>query len=224
MDKQRNLQEQNAYNDIAEAVSPVMHALGNLVNNMALEASTLQIKAPPEFTPGFQSIRETARAVGDMLQHFADFRYSKYPPCYGVDVNEIIGQILAEMGLHDVNVESRLTEKLPPVAGSVIQIRNLVRLVVANALRVSMSQPPKITIYTQLAEEGVCFSVGDNGPPFPKEANLADRFEPLGPAREGESSFELAACKGIVRRLGGEITATNHKKRGMTTTVTLVPF
>jgi K+-sensing histidine kinase KdpD len=88
-----------------------------------------------------------------------------------------------------------------------------------NAAAVTPSEG-EITVQTGKQQHEVFLRVQDGGSPLAQEL-LAALFDAHPIRRAGTSSLELAACKAIVRRLQGKISAENGVERGVTVLVQL---
>jgi signal transduction histidine kinase len=216
--KERELRELQRYGDIAEAVSPVLHEVGNLLNTMVLEASNLELQAPAQLRSGFQVIRRSARQLGSLLNQFADYRSRKSPRPYPVELNAIVREAASCLA----GGRERLTLDLAVgpilVVGSTVQLQILIRLLLTNALQATAPSAGPVAIHTEQQAGQAQITVLDVGPALPE----AGSGSALADVREGADVFELATCQAIVRHLHGHWEATNRAEgQGVITRVTL---
>ncbi len=217
-EKGQKRQELQAYGDIAEAVSPVLHEVGNLLNTMVLEAGNLERQASNELRPGFQKIRQCGRQLAALLHQFAGYRSSKSPRPYPVDLHDVLRAAAQELDSGAARLELVLAPEPALVAGSIGQLRLLVRLLLANVGRATAVDGGRVTVRTACQDGHVTLTVEDEGPSLPEGYSES----PLGPVRDGESAFELAACQSVVRRLHGMWQTVNRTDGvGVITTVQL---
>jgi C4-dicarboxylate-specific signal transduction histidine kinase len=110
-------------------------------------------------------------------------------------------------------------ENLPKVAGNVADMRRLIRFLLCNAARSVPSGGVHVWARTRrLAETGqVQVIVQDSGASVAADL-LPSIFLPGHEPREGMDGLELAACRSIVRRLGGSIEAHSPPEGGLVVT------
>jgi signal transduction histidine kinase len=85
---------------------------------------------------------------------------------------------------------------------------------------------PEVRLSTRRDDDGVRFSVADNGPGLSEEAlaHVFDRFWRADRSRnrtQGGSGLGLAISRAIIESHGGRVWAENNPERGTTFNVTL---
>jgi signal transduction histidine kinase len=211
---EQELLELQTYGQIAEAVGPVLHEVGNLLNTMVLETGSMERRAPEEFRPGCQRIRQAARQLSTLLHQFAAFRHNCTTPNYPVDLHEVLERVVRGLGTEQGRVTLNVAHGALHIAGTTTAVELLTRLLLDNALRVAGQG--KVGVWTARQEDQVRLAVEDVGPALPTEA-AADPLS--GATREGEERFQLACCHGIVRHLQGTWATANRPGGGVTTTI-----
>jgi two-component system sensor histidine kinase BaeS len=87
-------------------------------------------------------------------------------------------------------------------------VRRLINFLIKNAVSATGPGPGQVLVRVEPAELSVRLRVEDSGPSLPDES-LPRAFEPAFAGRPGTDRLELAACRGIVRRMNGTIRAEN---------------
>jgi light-regulated signal transduction histidine kinase (bacteriophytochrome) len=132
------------------------------------------------------------------------------PPAAPVDCAKVVH--VAVDSLATAMAETRATVTvgpLPHVRGDSVQIGQLFRQLLSNALKFSGDQPPRINVSATRESEQVRFSVSDNGRGM--ELSWSERAFELFEGLHGASALEpgtgagLAICRRIVERHGGQI-------------------
>ncbi|HEY2290099.1 MAG TPA: HAMP domain-containing sensor histidine kinase [Thermoanaerobaculia bacterium] len=106
------------------------------------------------------------------------------------------------------------------------KIRAVLRNLLENAVKYSLSDNLPIVVAVQEDEGEITIRVTDDGPGIP-EADLANLFEPFyrvdrsRSKKSGGYGLGLSICKRIVEAHGGSIVAANDIPRGATFTLTL---
>lgn len=204
----KRLSEEESIGDIAEAVGPLLHELGNLLNTIVLQVSTLEREVPEEAKPRLHSIREAGRTAAKHLRQFSNFRSSKYPSPYPLDLNAILKEVIAQIQPGKVEVDLQLASNPLTVQGSEAEWTRLVRLLLQNSLRSLPTEGGKVTLQTHQQDEQVILSLRDNGPQI-AEGKSSRMFDPFHPPRENYQGFEMASCESLARRLRGHIRLEN---------------
>jgi signal transduction histidine kinase len=89
-------------------------------------------------------------------------------------------------------------------------------LVLANLGQNAIEASPAgaaVRIETERSNDGVVFSVTDEGPGFPAEA-AADPFQPRRSAKPGGAGIGLAISRQLALHAGGELTLARSDARG----------
>jgi light-regulated signal transduction histidine kinase (bacteriophytochrome) len=131
------------------------------------------------------------------------------PPATSVDCSRVLQTVIASLATPIEEKEAALTaEPLPVVRGDAHQLGQLFSNLISNALEFSNGTPPRVNISFERMQDGICFSVADNG--IGIEAGQAKRaFELFQRLHSSDShtgnGVGLAICKKIVERHGGRI-------------------
>lgn len=143
-----------------------------------------------------------------------------------VDVAEVVGAALDELGLGPDEVELSVDPALPAAQADAVLLQRVVVNVLANAVRHS---PPgaRVRVATTLAgpaRDGVVIAVVDHGPGITPERR-ADVFAPFQRLGDTDNStglgLGLALSKGFTEGMGGTIEAADTTGGGLTMLITL---
>ncbi len=141
-------------------------------------------------------------------------------PFKSVDCAEVLKQTLMHlelvMGEHQAVVQY---QNLPSVMGDDIQLEQLFRNLIVNAIKFRADKPPRIYITAENKTKEWLFSVRDNGGGIlPEYRNrIFGMFQRL-PGTDDKlgSGIGLAICKKIVERHGGKIWVESELGKGTT--------
>ncbi|MBN2001869.1 MAG: PAS domain S-box protein, partial [Anaerolineae bacterium] len=142
-----------------------------------------------------------------------------------VDGEAVFVQVLA--GLTKAIQENNAVithDPLPVVTGDPIQLRRVLQNLVGNAIKFHDSEPPRVHVAVERAEDEWRFSVRDNGIGIAPEqiGRLFAIFQRLHTREEYPGAgIGLAICKKIVERHGGRIWVESAPGRGATFYFTL---
>jgi two-component system, NtrC family, nitrogen regulation sensor histidine kinase NtrY len=217
----------------AEVARRLAHEIKNPLTPIQLSAERLQMKL------GERLSREDAetlrRATGTIVSQVAalksmvdDFRdYARLPaPVLGpLDLNRLVGEVLALYETSPVPVLRRLAPALPLVWADGAQIRQVIHNLVQNAQDALENERPSsaqgaIEVRTEVAGDRVRLAVSDNGAGFPEA--LMDRiFEPYVTTKPRGTGLGLAIVKKIVDEHHGSVAIENRPSRGASVSVLL---
>ncbi|WP_203076318.1 ATP-binding protein [Falsiroseomonas ponticola] len=141
-------------------------------------------------------------------------------PAEAIHIEEALAGVLALMAgpLRDGGVVTRveLTDPPPRALGHNVALEQVLVNLLANARDAMQALPPEeqrlVTLKAEtLAEERVLITVSDTGGGIPPQV-MARLFEPFVTTKglERGTGLGLSICQGLIRRMGGTITATNE--------------
>jgi C4-dicarboxylate-specific signal transduction histidine kinase len=168
-----------------------------------------------------KDILADGKRAGEMIQRVRDL-FNKYEVHKPVDLNEVVDVVLKmvspDLARQNITVQTRLAENLPKVKGDVVQLQHLLLNLVANAgdamMGVSLDER-KLTIRTELVENGVELSLIDRGSGVPAQ-QMEQIFQPFFTTREKRIGLGLTVCRSIASGHGGELWATSEGNSGTT--------
>src|SRR5438105_4901778 len=102
------LTEEMALADGGEAASVFLHELGNVLNNLLLNARLMQRQLPEEFR---DRVGESCKLIGGVavqMQHLAKFRQTRRSPPYSVDLSAAARAVADELNVKPGRVTTEL--------------------------------------------------------------------------------------------------------------------
>ncbi|MGA8049133.1 MAG: ATP-binding protein [Burkholderiales bacterium] len=217
----------------AEVARRLAHEIKNPLTPIQLSAERLEMKLagklPPEAAETLhrstQTIVSQVTALKAMVDAFRDYARLPAPVLAAMDLNALVGEVLALYENSKVPILKRLAPSLPVVRGDTAQIRQVIHNLVQNAQDALESAKktrtaPSIEVRTEALGDRVRLSVSDNGPGFP--ADMMTRvFEPYVSSKPRGTGLGLAIVKKIVDEHQGSIAIENRPERGACVSVTL---
>jgi signal transduction histidine kinase len=198
---------------LGELARPVMHDLNNYLNVFLLQLAVIEAELPDRLRVDLTEIRRQGSAAAALIKQFQ--RYHQVATPGPVDLNRAVGEALTELQAGPppgvaggLAVEQSLAPGLPPVLGSRLELRWACFFLLRNAAAVLPPEGGRLCVATRSAGDVVVADFADNGPGVDEE-RLPHLFDPGRGVREGTNTLELAACRNIVRRLRGNLTAEN---------------
>ena len=197
--------------------------LGGILGNASLARATLDDNAREQAM--LAEIESTVQRAATLVnQVFAFAGQGEESPPKPVDLNALIHETwssLAPSSPQDVRVELTLAERLPPVHGQSIGLRQLMMNLLTNAVEACEAHAGKLVRVRTEAEEGsVRITVTDDGPGLTPDSR-ARIFEPFFSSKSGGRGLGLAIVKRIVEQHEGTIAVTSQPGNGTTFRITL---
>jgi nitrogen fixation/metabolism regulation signal transduction histidine kinase len=161
---------------------------------------------------GVQTIVEQVRAMKEMVDDFRDYARLPPPVLGRLDLNALVGDVLALYEGSQVAISHRLAEGGAFVAGDRTQLRQVIHNLLRNA-EDAAGEGGHIELATSVGADGVRLSVIDDGPGFPSEI-ISRIFEPYVTSKARGTGLGLAIVKKIVDEHDGRIVVANREPRG----------
>jgi nitrogen fixation/metabolism regulation signal transduction histidine kinase len=217
----------------AEVARRLAHEIKNPLTPIQLSAERLEMKLadrlPPEdaetLRRSTQTIVNQVTALKSMVDSFRDYARMPAPAPGHLDLNALVGEVLALYENSTVPIAKRLAKDLPPVWADAAQIRQVIHNLVQNAQDALEStrqsgKPASIEVRTELAGDSVRLAVSDNGAGFPEEM-MARIFEPYVSTKPRGTGLGLAVVKKIVDEHRGSVAIENRPASGASVSVLL---
>jgi C4-dicarboxylate-specific signal transduction histidine kinase len=120
-----------------------------------------------------------------------------------------------ELKKHEIDVQTKLDDRLPSVTGNRVQLQQVILNVVMNAIEAMHSaQPRRLHIQSGLSKPHVVHvSIADTGTGI-DPANADKIFKPLFTTKEHGMGMGLSICHSIIENHGGRIWASPGEPRG----------
>ena len=136
-----------------------------------------------------------------------------------VDINKLIwtvlGLVYIDLRKHQIDLDSRLDDQLPPVLGNQVQLQQVVLNLIMNAIDSMRSvQPRALSVRSKLnGHDSVQVSIEDTGVGI-DPANLDQIFKPLFTTKDHGMGMGLSICNSIIEGHKGRIWVTAGNKGG----------
>ena len=181
-----------------------------------------------------KSMGNGSRRITSIVQALKSFSHIDEAAYKAVDLHQEIEHllILVNSRLQAASEQPQIhIEKcfgtLPPINCFPAQLNQVIMSIIDNAIdalreRVRDAAPPKITIETDTAPNGVCLTISNNGPAIPAEvqAKLFDPFFTTKPVGQG-TGMGLAICDRIIAQHQGRIECVSNDQQGTAFLITL---
>lgn len=210
----REIQRAAHLRTLGELAAGITHEIRNLMNAVSLKLELIARKArDPEIARYVEESREACRAAMDIVQSALT---TARRPQEGqtVSVSQVVKAVIAlkayDLRRDAVHVNLRLAPDVPPIAAAPFQLQQVLLNLITNAQEALRTVPLRrvITLVTRHHRGGALIEVQDSGPGIPADV-LPRLFEAFYTTKPAGTGVGLAISAGIVRELGGELTAEN---------------
>jgi signal transduction histidine kinase len=202
---------------VGEATDVISHEFNNVLNSILLQVSILKLRAPAELRADLDVIRQQGATAGALMRQLQQHRQQQRKATQPIDLNLVVREVAAEESGRPGRgpVRLALSDGLPPLPAVPAELKRLLRLLLAHAAVVGTP----VTVATATADGQVSLRVEDGGTDI-EAGRLADLFDPFVSPRTGPGVYglELSACKAVVRRLRGTVTAEHTPAGGLAVT------
>ena len=225
-----NAQRATAWAEVARRLA---HEIKNPLTPIQLSAERLEMKLADRLSrEDAEALRRSTgtivnqvAALKAMVDDFRDYARLPAPEPARLDLNALVGEVLALYENSPVPIAKRLPAGLPPVWADAAQIRQVIHNLVQNAQDAletvrTAARTPSIEVRTELAGDRVRLAVSDNGGGFPEEL-MARIFEPYVTTKPRGTGLGLAIVKKIIDEHHGSVAIENREPRGASVTVLL---
>jgi C4-dicarboxylate-specific signal transduction histidine kinase len=212
----------------ASIAHEVRQPIGAIVNNAEAGARNLSayLKQPREMERLLGDIVSDAMRASSIIRGLREFLQPIGPKAGPIDLSALVREALplVERELRDclVRVELHLSDALPPIEGSRVQVSQIIVNLVTNAIE-ALSHVPgdrRLVISTRTGDGLVELTVRDNGPGL-SDAVAARVFDPFVTTKTGGLGVGLAISRSIAERHGGRLVLSRAPDRGLLATLSL---
>ena len=209
-------------------LSIVSHDLRNMLGVVLTTSQVIerQLSEPSKrLSNALATIRRSARSMTRLVEDLLDYgslesgqlrlRITRESPAQ--IVNDIVEAHTAAAAENGIRVAQRIDEMLSPVDCDRERILQVFGNLIGNALKFSPAGT-KVVVGAEAADNGVRFSVSDEGPGIEAEhvEHIFDRYwRPPGESKRGRG-LGLAIVKGIVEAHAGVVGVTSSPGKGST--------
>jgi PAS domain S-box-containing protein len=203
----------------------IAHEVNQPLLSIAVNAETVRLllaSEKPDIDEARDALNEIVTASRRASQIITDLKsiFRKEPgDKFQVDINRVIrtvmGLVSADLRKHDIDFKLELTDRLPSILSSHVELQQVILNLVMNAIDAMRSVHPRVlAVKSKLNEfHGVHVSIEDTGIGI----GLADVdriFEPLFTTKKHGMGMGLSICHSIIEHHGGRIWASPGVSRG----------
>jgi nitrogen fixation/metabolism regulation signal transduction histidine kinase len=219
-------QRATAWGEVARRLA---HEIKNPLTPIQLSAERLQAKLAARIAPEDAEVLDRAvgtivgqvTAMKNMVDDFREYARTPAPQLQPLDLNALIGDVLALYEQPAAAVTARLAADLPRVLGDPTQLRQVIHNLLQNAQDALAGSPdPQVEVSTEHSDGEVLLKVTDNGSGFP-EAIMQRAFEPYVTTKPKGTGLGLAIVKKIIDEHHGSIALENRSRRGAAVRISL---
>ncbi len=229
--REKVLVESHKLRAIGTLVAGVAHELNNPLNNTMLTAAMLQedyhkLGDEEKLEMIEDVIHETERSQ-QIVKNLLDFARKSETQIKPIDLSRIVDDsirlVANQIKIARVQLKTSLAESLPTIHGDEQMLKQVFVNLILNAVE---ALPPKgnLLVSTRLSNEKgyVAVDIEDDGPGIPGHV-LGRIFDPFYTTKtKGKGTgLGLSVSRGIVNKLGGEISVASKPGSGTTFTVVL---
>ena len=228
------VQRTAAWGEVARRLA---HEIKNPLTPIQLSAERMQHKLSEKLSKedsqilkrSTETIVSQVEALKRMVNEFSEYARAPELEFHLLDFNNLVREVLVlydptttlETGSHRTHIYQALSPKLPPVLGDSLRLRQVIHNLLQNAQdTLSDVAEPAIFVRTEIAPDGVKFSVSDNGRGFAEQVK-ARAFEPYVTTKSKGTGLGLPIVKKIIEEHKGSIQIENIRPSGARISITL---
>jgi nitrogen fixation/metabolism regulation signal transduction histidine kinase len=145
------------------------------------------------------------------VNEFSEYARAPAPMLAEVDLNQLIGDVLALYEPMGIAIHVKLEDKLPLVVGDAMMLRQVLHNLLQNSQDALGGKPhPEIEICSMAIDDKVKLKISDNGEGFPAEI-ISRVFEPYMTTKRHGTGLGLAIVRKIIEEHKGSIQIQNLK-------------
>ncbi|HEY3244759.1 MAG TPA: HAMP domain-containing sensor histidine kinase [Phycisphaerae bacterium] len=195
----------------------VAHHLTNLLTAISGNLSMIVrgFKPSDPLCERVEDVRAAAKRASDLTRDLHSYAQAAQCRLHPLDVNALVRQMLPVLRAvlpAGTVVRTRLSGKLPGIAGDAGRLRQALTHLCANAAEAA-TDLPRVTIRTWMDACGVCLSVADKGVGIP--GAIRDHiFDPFFSTKRRGRGMGLAIVERIVRAHGATVDVRSNREAG----------
>jgi len=228
------MEQSNQLASIGQLAAGVAHEINNplaLINETAGYVRDLfvlkkQFSPDDELIGYIDDILDAVKRCGTITRQLLGFARKFEVKIQKVSLKEIIHDVLVfhnkEADYRNIRVNVDVPEDLPAIETDRGKLQQILVNLVNNAFQAMDSGCILDIAASPAGNDKVCITISDTGCGMPEE-NLPKIFEPFYTTKDGDkgTGLGLAITQGLVKKLGGQISATSKVHEGTTFTITL---
>src|SRR5262245_25506308 len=218
---QQEQSHQSRLADQGEIAGVMVHEFNNFLNSALLHVAVLEKQSPPNLQSDLGEIRKQATLMAELIRDWQQYRQGHAGASEAIDLNEAVREAWATDGVGSASQsadasgglpEMCLARDLAPIRGVAADLRRLCVFLARNAQ--AATRQGTLIVRTEQSADKIVLRIEDHSANL-SPANLAHLFEPHSDSWTGVNALELAACRGLARRLRGKIRAESCAAGGM---------
>jgi len=209
----------------ASLAHEITQPIGSARNNARAALNFLDEQRPDlgEVREALGSVVGDADRAGNIIDRIRDHIKKAPPRKHRFDLNEAINEVIAlaqsAIAKNGVSVQTHLTEGLAPVEGDRVQLQQVIRNLILNAVEAMSAADEgarELLVSTEQSRtNGVVVAVRDSGPGIdPKHIERV--FEAFYTTKSSGVGMGLSICRSIIAAHGGRLWADANEPRGAT--------
>jgi signal transduction histidine kinase len=223
-ERERIMVESHKLRAVGTLVAGVAHELNNPLNNTMLTAAMLQedyskLQDDEKLEMVKDIIDETERSQ-KIVRNLLDFAREGEAKLITLNLNEIVEDsiklVANQIKLSQISLIKNFATNLAPIYGSVQMLQQVFINLILNAVEI-LPKKGVITIstYKSTEKDYVVAEIKDNGPGIPEHIlpRIFDPFFTTKSTKKG-TGLGLSVSKGIINKMGGNITAESKQGSG----------
>ncbi|MGH8763603.1 MAG: ATP-binding protein [Nitrosospira sp.] len=228
------VQRTAAWGEVARRLA---HEIKNPLTPIQLSAERMQHKLAEKLNAqdaqilrrSTETIVNQVAALKKMVNEFSEYARAPELEFHPLDFNGLVREVLtlyeavstAVPGYPQPHIYLALASDLPAVRGDSARLRQVIHNLLQNAQDTLIGvAEPAIMVRTEIAPDGVRFSVSDNGAGFPEHVR-ARVFEPYVTTKSKGTGLGLPIVKKIIEEHKGVIQIENIRPHGARISITL---
>lgn len=202
----------------ASIAHEINQPLASILSNAGASLRWLE-RPQPELDDAIEGLREIlceSQRAADIVRAMRTLARGKPLARKALDLEQVIRQVLditrADLADKHVGVSLQLAAPIP-VLGDTIQLQQVLRNLISNAVEAMQALPPStrsLAIHAQPVGQEVLVTVEDSGPGVPAE-KLGKVFQAFFSTKASGMGMGLAICASIVAAHGGVLGATRGR-------------
>jgi C4-dicarboxylate-specific signal transduction histidine kinase len=211
---------------IAHEVNQPLTAVNNN-SNACLRLLANQKLQPDVLRRALEEIVADGTRASAIIARIRAFIKKAPPEKNRLDVNEVIGEVLAMMGHgfeeNGILLQSELAEAIPPVLGDRVQLQQVLLNLIMNgveAMTAIIDRPRLLWVQSRIDESGdVLIAVRDSGTGLGLEADRV--FTPFFTTKANGMGMGLSISRSLIEGHGGRLWASPNSPHGAMFSLTL---
>jgi nitrogen fixation/metabolism regulation signal transduction histidine kinase len=208
-------QRATAWGEVARRLA---HEIKNPLTPIQLSAERMQAKLADRLAPAeretlaraTETIINQVAAMKAMVDDFREYARMPAPSLAALDLNKLVGEVLALYDHGQAKIAPRLDPALPPVRGDPTQLRQVIHNLLQNAEdALAGHSDPRIEVRTERTGDRVRLAIADNGGGF-AESIMKRAFEPYVTTKPKGTGLGLAIVKKIIDEHHGTVSLENR--------------